>query len=198
MGELFLSNSMQAIKAILNEEVIDDYCAKFQVFKRLCDFEKIDYCIDKYIATELDYHTNGIRGIGRMNDNIPRFGGYFRRHLSNLPEEITNELGNLFKQSIYIGYLTHVLTFEEKPKTSVTTSGQMLFEKWIPEIYVSNIEKAPNLRNFIYGSVSETLLTAKTLMKNYKFKGGGLFSEDKTDLILSYYPQSGFGLRARE
>ena len=136
MGEVFLNNSMEAIKDILMEDAVDEYYTKFELFKGLCDYKKIDYCIDKYIAAEFDCRTTGNRGIGRINDNVPRFGGYFRKQMSNLSDEKINELANLFKQSIYIGYLTHVLFMEETLKTPVVISEQLLFEKWIPGIYV--------------------------------------------------------------
>jgi hypothetical protein len=198
LEDVYINKSMEAIKGILNDELIDECYTNFEIFKQSYDRGKIDYCIDKYVAAEMDYITPGLRGIGRMNEDVPRFGGYFRRQLSGVSKDILDELASLFKQSIYIGYLTHVLTFEEKPKNPNITSPQILFDKWIPGIYVSNIAKVPNLRSFLYGAVNDTMLEAKSIMKTNKLKGGGLFNQDKTDLILSFYPVAGFGLRARE
>lgn len=195
MGQEFLNNSMEAVKKISSEEMVNDFDAKFMLLKSMCDFKNIDYCIDKYIFTELDFQTPGMRGIGRINDDIPRFGGYFRKQLSKLPEEKIENLAILFKQSMYIGYLTHALLMEETIKTPVVTSEEALFKKWIPEIYISDIRKVPNLANFLYASANETMLAIETLMKKYGLKGGGFLSADKTDLILSFYPQAGFGLR---
>ena len=195
MGEEFLNNSMEAIKEISTEEMINDFNPKFMLLKSMCDFKNINYCIEKYITAELDFQTPGMRGIGRMSDDIPRFGGYFRKQLSKLPEEIIYNLAILIKQSMYTGYLTHALTMEDTIKTPVVILKEVLFKKWIPKIYISDIREVPNLANFLYASVDETMLAIETLMKKYDLKGGGFLSADKTDLILSYYPQAGFGLR---
>lgn len=198
MDYLYLRKALQEINAIFDEPVKEKFNKKYEAFISVYDEKSILFCVDKYLSAEFDYITPGQRGIGRMNDSVPRLGGYFRKQLSNLSIDNKNELIHLIKQSIFIGYLSHVLTMEDELKKPTVSSEDTLFDKWIPGLYVSDISRVPNLSNFIYGASSETLLKVKSFMKQHDFKGGGFFSEDKTDLILSYYPIAGFGLRARE
>ncbi|WP_186673546.1 hypothetical protein [Sporosarcina sp. BP05] len=199
MGEEYLVNSMKALKEIISEEYVGPYFERFEQFSEICNYKKINYCMDEYINAELDIRTAGTRGIGRMSDDIPRFGGYFRKQITKISEEEVIELAHNIKQILYIGYLSHVLSLEETLKTPTTSSEDALFKKWIPGIYASNIGDIPDpLSNWIFGGSEENLNKLKKIMKSNGLIGGGFMQADKTDMILTYYPVAGFGLRARE
>ena len=77
---------------------------------------------------------------------------------------------------------------EETPKSPSTTSRQELFAKWIPGIYVSNIDDVPRLKSLLYSAANETLLETKELMRKHNLKGGGFFLQiNGPNIILLYY-----------
>jgi hypothetical protein len=199
MNNKIFEDSLQAIKDISYEEAIAMIDGMYDELKSTIDFEKIDYCMDRYINAEIDFQTPGDRGIGRMRDTIPRFGGYFRKQVSKLSSEDLEEIKSNLKQVLYTGYLIHIFLQEETLKDSKGQSSQELFKKWIPKIYVSKVENIPaNLKNYLFGATSKKLMNLKKIMKKNGLVGGGIFGSDKTDMILTYYPIAGYGLRASE
>ncbi|MBK5215886.1 MAG: hypothetical protein JJE53_03735 [Candidatus Pacebacteria bacterium] len=199
MSNKIFEDSVQTIKNAVPDDGIAIINKYIDEIKSTIDFKKIDYCIDNYINAEIDYQTTGERGIGRISDTIPRFGSYFRKQICKLSSENLNEIKDNIKQILYIGYLTHIFLHEEVFKNSNSISSQELFEKWIPNIYLINVGDIPSdINKSLFGYTNETLMNLKKILIKNGLVGGGIFSSDKTDMILTYYPIAGYGLRSSE
>ena len=181
------------------QDILNRIKPRFEQLKLKINTEIFNHCVEKYINAELDFKTPGNRGLGRMTDNIPRFGAYFRKKLSKLSQ---NDLDNLYikiQDIIISGYLVHALFMEEVANNPVITDGETLYEKWIPGIYASSpFEMGKNLSNIFYICIESSCQALKDLMGGCGIKAGGFLSADKTDEILVYYACAGFGLRTIE
>jgi len=177
------------------EELLNKIKHKFEQFKKGYDGKRVGYCLEKYINAELDFVTAGNRGIGRLTELIPRFGAYFRKALRNMSEVDLSKLYDIIQDLILRGYLVHVLFVEESVRGSVISSGEDLYEKWIPGIYAEDPSvMGEALRNVLAISTESGYKTLKKFMNSHKMIGGSFFSIDKTDQIVFYYPLAGFGL----
>ena len=125
-----LELSYTSIKKILENtdksflEVMD---SNFNQLKLAFNFEAINYCLEKFVDSELDYITQGERGIGRMTNNIPRLGGYFRKQISKLNNEEHEKLYLLIQELLIRGYLARILFVEEKLENAKFKNGELLF-----------------------------------------------------------------------
>lgn len=181
------------------KEIIDAIKPNFEELKRNYDDKKITYCLDKYINAELDFTTPGNRGIGRISEYVPRFGAYFRKALSNMPEADLAKLYSIIQDIMLRGYLVHVLFIEESVREPVISSEKELYEKWIPGIYSQNLpETDENLVRALVICTYSAFETLREFMNIHRMKDQDFFSEDKTDEILFYYAIAGFGLRVVE
>jgi len=181
------------------QEFLSRTKSKFEQFKKRYDGKRISYCLEKYINAELDFTTPGNRGIGQISEYVPRFGAFFRRGLSNMSEVDLSKLYEIIQDIILRGYLVHILFIEESVRDSAISSGEELYQKWIPGIYSSDSsevdEKLMTMLSLCSNSAFETL---KDFINSHKMKGVGFLAKDRTDEIVYYYPIAGFGLRVVE
>lgn len=155
----------------------------------------IDYCINRYVLSEIDFETTGERGLGRVSVVVPRLGAYFRNQISLLTENQRNELATLLAGLMLSGYFVHSLIIKELEKPRKLNENE-LFEKWIPGIYSTNPSDLPREVLQGFSLISEgTYKELKGFFARHKMKRGSFFSKDKTDFITAYYPVAGYGLR---
>ena len=102
MIEIHLNGAMDELKKMYDDYIKDDLNVKYEEFTNQCNYESVEYCIDKFIKAELDYNTPGNRGLGRISDNVPRFGGFYRKQLINLSNQRLIELNNQIKTLLLI------------------------------------------------------------------------------------------------
>lgn len=143
------------IESVLKDEIERDKKRLEELLINIADVS--DYlfnvesnnCIEEFVNTEMDYKTDGIRGIGRMSNYIPRFGGYYSKFLCNTSYDEIEIIRNLLKDIIKYGYFLGVYAELEDIKSLKLPKNpyKLLFEKWIPQIYVANFSKSPNLDN---------------------------------------------------
>ena len=60
---------------------------------------------NRFVDAELDFNTPGNRGMGRMTDYWPRFGGKHRQILRKISGSDLQEVHRLFARQIHCGYL---------------------------------------------------------------------------------------------
>jgi len=164
--------------------------------------EAIAYCLKKYIESELDYTTLGSRGIGRMTDNIPRFGAYFRKPLSILSNQELNKLYYLMQDLCIRGYLNSALYIKWREISSKLSDKDLLFKEWIPSIYVINpYEFSPEIWDITKINIALTKIEIYEFMRKHQIIRNTIFkrvSEDRVSGILEYYAVAGYSLRAVE
>ena len=181
-----------------NDQAVATIKSTFDNFKNRYDRHLTGYCIGEYVQAELDFHTSGKRGIGRMTDDVPRFGAYFGKWLKNMESLDLFLFENIIRDTILAGYLCQVIC-ENPLKDVIPPTGHQLYEKWIPTIYASDPnDMSEGFTELFWSCTEDPLLKLKGLLASHGMKGGGLFSEDKTARILVYYPFAGFLLRVAE
>lgn len=192
MAEYFNRAFDTMIKAISSEKQ-SQITDKFKYVISGCQPETIYYCTEKYVNGELDYLTPGSRGLGRMTDYIPRFGAHFRNSISQLSRDEMEQLKLLLYDLVLSGYLTYVLFFEKNPISIQGVQSDELYKKWLPGIYISD-NVPPKLREVLASLSDNAYNNLYCFFDKYGIKSG-LFSRGKGDLLLSYYPIAGVGLR---
>ena len=168
--------------------------------------EAIKYCMENYLETELDTNTPGNRGIGRMAENIPRFGALFRNQLTKLYDQERDELYSLMENLFLIGYFHSGLLIVWPAKSDKISKKDQLFNVWIPIIYsVNPYEFDPDVWQIIRTNGLDTIIMIQDFLRKYGMENDSLFrkagralSGDKINVILEYYLVAGFTLRATE
>ncbi|MHB1376864.1 MAG: hypothetical protein ACYCXB_05490 [Candidatus Humimicrobiaceae bacterium] len=177
--------------------------SKFKKIISEFNSDAITYCLEKYIGVELDYKTQGSRGIGRMTTIIPRFGAYFRESLKKLSSQELNELYLIIQDLCLRGYLAHVFLVEESVSSAKLSKGDPIYKAWIPCIYVSDpFGMGPKLITFIGDCTESAFRAIYDFMRQHGIKSGVLFnkigsflSEDTISQIFTYYVLAGISLR---
>ena len=173
--------------------------SKFANFKIDFDGKRIGYSFNSFIKAELDFQTPGDRGIGRLSEQIPRFGSYYRKQLSQINHEKIKELYDLIHKVMLSSYLTGVLMLSEDLEESVITNEQELFEKWIPNIYVTPLNSlGAGLKNALLAFCGANLDELLKFLETNQINRGGFLKRDKANEIISYYLLAGCGLRMTE
>jgi len=173
--------------------------SKFSDFKNDFNGERIGYSLHQYIKAELDFETHGTRGIGRVSKDVPRFGGYYREQLSEMNQEKLKKLYDLIQMVMLSSYLTGTLMMSEELEQAVVTDKNELFEKWIPNIYVTPFNLlGSGLQNGLLTLCDQSLENLLKFLENNKIKKKGVFSKDKENEIILYYMVAGCGLRITE
>ncbi|MEO2033578.1 MAG: hypothetical protein ABGZ35_15980 [Planctomycetaceae bacterium] len=100
------------------------------------------YCIGRFADAELDFNTPENRGLGRMTDECPRFGGKYRNVLRGISSQQLSDGRFAFCDSISAGYLfaeymIETFTDQPVPRSPAIDAPEALFEQWVPTIYSS-------------------------------------------------------------
>ncbi len=172
----------------------------FNEFRKDCNLDMLNYCIGRYIEAELDYVTPGERGLGRISTTPPRFAAYFRKQMARLSSEKKDELYELIQDLILGSYLIRTLFYTGKSRR-YNKNIKKLFESWISKIYISGDlfdQQSEFIRDMFAISTKSALKNLHTFFEINNFKGGGLFSRDKTHDILMFYVIAGGGLSVEE
>jgi hypothetical protein len=158
------------------------------------------HCLSLYADAEIDTRGPSNRGIGRLDESIPRYGAYFRKHLSKLDPAGLETFRQLIFNNAAAGYFAHVALVEDVVRASTSANGERLFQDWIPIIYSSTIPATYGAQTMgmIPAVVSHALVVHSGMHMAFGIKKPGLFSADLTDIILHYHAIAGFALRAVE
>lgn len=190
------------------DKIIEEITEEFsKYFERISDFKEYYYsnatiyCMGKFIDSEMDYATLGIRGLGRISTAFPRFGGLYSEFLKKLSNDELKKIRNTIFEIMKYGYMTEILMEMDSGKELIKLKqidNEIFFQKWIPKIYSSNFteEVTEYLTQSEWDSViyfclkigEETNFPENILnLKNIK--------ESKLALILVNYVRAGFLLR---
>ena len=160
--------------------------------------DPLGHCVEHYLAAELDCQTPGNVGIGRNTADIPRFGGYFRKWLSEMDGLGVSLFQLMICSCILRGYLCRVI-WEPDGLRPTSQSKDELRDHWIAQIYTTDPEdQTDELADLMWACSEEPLLKLKGLLKMENMRGGGLLSEDRSSTIMIYYPHAGYRLRIAE
>ncbi len=197
MDYITLNQSIKSIKPVLSQQEAGIFNIKISKLKNNHDFTVPEYCIDKFIKSEMDQQSPGLRGVGRVTNETPRFGGYFRENINHFYEDEIMELEVLFKEIIYIGYFTHVMLYEETLKSAELEDKYKLYQMWI--MYILGFDN-----NFFSQSIAKVEKASQKAVDNLKEKLNKLefpmsdHEEEILDRILRFYGVAGLTLRRRE
>ena len=197
MGTGKICRCIKNIQKSLNENERENFLLQSEILLKEGDFEVPKYCIDKFIKNEMDQQSPSIRGIGRLTDEIPRFGGYYRNAVLHLYEEEAKELQDLFKVLMYTGYFTHIALYEKTIRPSECNDQYKLYQMWIMYILGLNQEDFSQGIKFIEEASKMIRDQIKSELRNLDFK---LNNQDEKvlDKIMLFYGLSGFILRRGE
>jgi hypothetical protein len=162
--------------------------------------DAIAFCVEKFVAAELDFEGRGDRGLGRLSSEIPRYGAYFRRELRRLAPSARDDLANAIRTQVLTGYLAFLLPRENAVTPSGITDGEALYQQWVPQIYSSALASSidEKARTLLVGLGSDALNTHMDVLRRYQMTSSVVATNDKAEMMLFYYHVAGFGLRVVE
>ena len=192
-----LDNTLDEHFSISSAAEREEYCSMLATIKGQARLDSVEQCINRFVAAEVDCATPGDRGIGRISLSPPRLGGYLRKKIAALSPQELRELSDLIRNLVFRGYVAYMLTMGEKcnPTTGRFREDQ-LFAEWIGKIYATNLPK--NVEMMLRNVIKTPADRVKHFLASKNAVGGGIFSVDKTDDILIWYPIAGFMLRNTE
>jgi hypothetical protein len=195
-----MQEAMQAILETFSDsqDASGRISGQFETYSEVCHDGWVEECVEKFTEAELDFRTSGDRGLGRMTEFIPRFGGHCRKSLSSLSQQDLVILKTLIMDLILRGYLARVV-LGEAGKAPNWSTAMDLYGDWIPNIYGGSVEElsedVENALSKIAGPAFEELMS---FIESRSIKAGGFFKQDKRADIFYHYPFAGWSLRARE
>jgi len=162
--------------------------------------------IGRFLDSEMDYTTSGIRGMGRISTFIPRFGGLYSKILQGLSNDDLNTIKNTIFCIIKLGYKTAVFVevlLEREPMKLDHFDTLPFFNNWIPKIYATDWSNSSELSSFIIQSKTDSILYFCLKIAddtNFPQKILALRSvrESQLALIIGKYVEAGFLLRFLE
>ena len=161
--------------------------------------DNISYCIDKFVQTELDFKTAGERGLGRLTENWPRLGAYFRKQISNMDPKKLEELDSLLTVLIVKCYLFPIITADNVKNTPKVKGADELYEKWVPRMYSFDLSGLGDGLGALFTATLESDFTNVKVFLRENGMNTGFLEKFKTDMILEQgYTRVGFALRFAE
>lgn len=197
MNQLIINQSIASIKSLLSQQEAKIFDKKMSKLKYNHDFAVPEYCIDKFIKAEMDQQSPGIRGVGRVTDEIPRFGGFYRSSLNHLYKDEIIALEVLFKELIYIGYFTHVIVCEDILRPAEFEDKYKLYQMWIMYILGFDNRSFSQSIEIIESASQEAGDNLKEKLNKLEFHMSD-HGKEILDGILRFYGVAGFTLRRRE
>lgn len=197
MDPIKMNQSITSIKPLLSAQDTEIVNAKMDNLLNSHNFSVPEYCIDKFIKSEMDYQSPGLRGVGRVTDETPRFGGYYRSSVNNLYKDEIVALEVLFKEIIYNGYFIHVILYEEVLKPAKFEDKYKLYQMWI--MYILGFDN-----NSLFQVMRKLEIASKTCVATLKEKlveFGFPMTDTEADVlvrIIGFYGVAGYTLRRRE
>lgn len=183
MSKIFSADKMGAFKE------------NFEKNNKGISSDTINYCVEKFVQTELDFITPGDRGIGRLTETLPRLGAYFRNPLSNFDKTELDELDTLITKLITKGYLFSAIINGQPKEKTLSFTDEELYREWIPKIFTFNLNViSDNAGNLLLAITEKNSQQIKDYFKSHNMRGGGLFSKDKSEDILMHYIIAGVSL----
>lgn len=153
----------------------------------------LSHCINTFVDSELDFNTNTNRGMGRLTDDLPRLGAYFRKNFSQLTKTELDDLRFMITELIINSYLITCLTHNKEKWGSKPEDD--LCKEWIFNLSFDWFVNLSESGKMVFLAIlDDDLSKIKAYFEKRNIKGGGLFSRDKTDDILIYYIASGICL----
>lgn len=180
---------------ILSADKIDALKKNFDKNNENIIPDTINYCVEKFVQTELDFITPGDRGIGRLTEALPRLGAYFRNPFSNLEKTELNKLDTLITKPIIKGYLFSAVINGQPKEKALSFTDEELYREWIPKIFTFNLSNiSDNAGDLLLAITKNDLDEIKSFFSQHNMRAGGFFSRDKTDGILMSYIIAGVSL----
>lgn len=197
MDLLTMNQSITCIKPVLSTQEAEILDIKINNLKTYHDFSVPGYCINKFIKSEMDQQSPGLRGVGRVTDETPRFGGFYRSIVNHLYKDEIIELEVLFKELIYIGYFTHAIVAEEILKPAEFEDKYKLYQMWIMYILGFDISSFSQNMALVEKASQQSVNSLKDKLHKLEFYMTDT-EEEILDRILRFYGVAGFTLRRRE
>lgn len=98
-----------------------------------------EICLNRFIDSEMDFQTPGLRGPGRFTESCPRFAALHREMASRLSEREKDALCARIKIHILCGYTFAEVVMGITERVNPLPTGKDLYERlWMP-LYYTNV-----------------------------------------------------------
>ena len=90
--EKYTEAMLTQICEVVGGNDLSPYRERFEEHKKEIPLASFQFCLVNFLQAEFDYKTSGSRGLGRISEEVPRLGAYFRNGISKLNSEEMKEL----------------------------------------------------------------------------------------------------------
>ena len=160
--------------------------------------EQAEYCIDKFVASEVDYTTPGMRGLGRIGENVPRLAARHRGTVARMTDEEREALKRFIRRHVVCGYLFTEFAYGLTDESRQQVGANKLFEMWVLTIYSSSSLVRMNPRNKDEDDVRTIWFGSTGRSVRDTLQSRGATWQDLDMHIVTHYFDGGMRLRALE
>lgn len=184
-----IKKKVKDYKSSLSKEELNPDVEKFlnRLITGLKDFDKnynivVQEASGRFLDTEFDFNETGIKGVGRMGTEIPRFAGYIQDYMDEVEaREFQKDIEMLLKK----GFLTLIVFRIDKVDYDVEkVTSEKLYDEFIPLIYVS---WDWFFESGVFQAVFEIIVNDDIEILAEKIKGESSLDIKILKLILIYY-----------
>lgn len=164
--------------------------ARYQELIDGFNYSALDHCLRHYIWAELDFRTPGVRGLGRVSTDTPRFAAHYRRQVGALDRERLAFLYHGIQSIILTSYMIYALLVDGQSPSRTYESEEELYHRWLPLIYSSAGKPKPG----VLAALGD--MTVDDYERLLEFMQAQRMAIDQTTgKILYYYCVAGVNLR---
>lgn len=189
-----INNYTEEIFTVLNQyfDSVEDFKNNLEKKRTWISSNKINYCLGEFIRAEFDYQTQGLRGLGRMTDQCPRLAAYFRKSFTKITPQQILTLDNLVTKLIIKSYLFSLILSSQENGQNPIQNEQQFFERWIPEIYIFDLNSiGEHVLNLLFAVIESDYTGIERYLKDNGMVPGMISFNDKTHEILNGYVSAG-------
>lgn len=117
-----------------NSKMANDYIKEaLQIYQESFSSE-VEKALNKYLETEFDTNSKGLKGVGRMLTDIPRLAGYL------IAQDASELIYKLKPNAILLGkmgFLSGILIRDNKKLLNFNKPSEDIYEKFVPNIFIT-------------------------------------------------------------
>jgi len=117
-----------------NSKMANDYIKEaLQIYQESFSSE-VEKALNKYLETEFDTNSKGVKGVGRMLTDVPRLAGYL------IAQDASELIYKLKPNAILLGkmgFLSGILIRDNKKLSNFNKPSEEIYEKFVPNIFIT-------------------------------------------------------------
>jgi hypothetical protein len=194
LGDAHIEYAYGQLRDSLKPEAQPD--ERYRELKASLNWGAVDFCLEQLLTAELDWRTEGERGLGRASTYIPRLGAHFRKQIRDLHPADADQLYGILQDVALRGYLTMAL-LPDNPRPAVVFEPSEIYRRWLPLIYSQSSKLGDSLVDMLAVTGQTGFASADAFLTSHGMQSLTTAGSKSADIVW-HYAFAGVILRAVE